>query len=203
MRIVLSLLILFLCCYWVKPVAQAHPTSKQTSAPVKKKGKKLNLRHYFPLAVGNWWSYSSGGGAFGFGGKPKPYKMIIRSKTKKGYRNNRRRTYIHDSYGLRRGKRYILKHPIVKGHKWDAQWSPKAGLLPTFSRGTYRIQNPNATVRIAKKVYKHCVVVAFDMRASEIWSTYCKHVGLVKEVSKSRTRVYWTRVLLSYQVRNK
>jgi len=95
-------------------VACAHPP-----APAEAPG--TSPARYFPLAVGNRWSYRATGG-----GAETVEQVEIRGVKDGQYQDNRGRTFWVSPDGLRDQSRVLLRGPVEAGRTWTVRLGPDA-----------------------------------------------------------------------------
>ena len=74
-----------------------------------------DVAQYFPLAVGNSWSYRI------VPGPPEPQQVQILKRSDKGFFvDDRGGKLMHKTDGIFDGDRYLLQGPLVVDHSWTA-----------------------------------------------------------------------------------
>ena len=99
------------CVLWLGLLACAHSAQPSTAAPA-------GPGHYFPLAVGNRWSYrTSGSGA--------AVEVVEIRGVKDGqYQDNKGRLLWVSPDGLRDQSRVLLRAPVETGRTWTVVLGP-------------------------------------------------------------------------------
>jgi hypothetical protein len=92
--------------------ACAHP-------PPPAEGPPQSPARYFPLAVGNRWSYRATGG-----GAETVEQVEIRGVRDGQYQDNRGRTFWVSQDGLRDQSRVLLRSPVEAGRTWTVRLGP-------------------------------------------------------------------------------
>jgi hypothetical protein len=135
------------------------------------------LAAYYPLAVGNCWTYATS-----FQGQPQADMRVCIVRQEKGFflddrpRPSRLRL---DAGGLRDGAvRYLLKAPLHKGAKWMS-------VADVRTVEHYEIAEVNRQVSVPAGSFKGCVVVRQRVHMKDNLSmattwTYAPDVGIVE-----------------------
>jgi len=182
---------------WVALVAAGVVTGCATAGGAHGSAPQRAAADYYPLAVGNAWTYE----ATRLGEtREMPVKIVGRED---GYfvDNNGARLTI-DAYGVRDERRYLLQEPIRTDHAWKNTVS-----VQTTER--YTIQSVGATCEVPAGVFPDCVMVSSTVRVdpqSELINdlTFARGVGLVSvqvDLKRNGTRTPQHKMVLkSYSV---
>ena len=124
-----------------------------------KKAATAQLEEYYPLSVGNCWTYATS-----FQNQSQPDLKVCIVKEDKGFFLDNRPVPSRlrlDATGLRDGKvRYLLKAPLEEGQKWMS-------VADVRTVEHYQIEAVDRKVKVPAGVYKDCVVVRMEVRMSE------------------------------------
>jgi hypothetical protein len=101
------------------PVACAHTPEAATPPPTPAVSAAANAARYFPLAVGNRWTYTATGG-----GTSAVEEVQIRGVQDGQYADNRGRLLWVSADGLRDQSRVILRSPVESGRSWSVVLGP-------------------------------------------------------------------------------
>jgi hypothetical protein len=135
------------------------------------------LEEYYPLSVGNCWTYSTS-----FQNQAQPDLKVCIVKEEDGYFLDNRPAPSRlrfDATGLRDGQvRYLLRAPLEEGQKWMS-------VADVQTVEHYQIEAVGKKVKVPAGVYKDCVVVRMEVRISEANSminrmTFAPGVGIVE-----------------------
>lgn len=141
-------------------------------APSAPEAPAAHARDYYPLAVGNHWSYQTQ-----MLGSDRPLEIAI-LRTADGYFvDNQGAQLTYDADGLRDDRRYLLKDPIKTGTEWD-------NVVSVSAREHYRITQADAPCDAPAGHFEHCVTVESQNRTAEVTLhntlTFARGVGLVR-----------------------
>ena len=135
-----------------------------------------DVARYFPLAVGNRWTYQAR-----LGGRVERSTVRIEEKQGGFFRDNRNGALAFDGEGVRDRDRYLILGPVEPGRTWES-------LLEDGRRERYEIVQTGATVQVPAGTFERVLVVrattAADPRSSlEVEWAYAPGVGLVRMAS--------------------
>jgi len=142
-----------------------------------KKTSTAQLEEYYPLSVGNCWTYTTS-----FQNQSQPDLKVCIVKEENGFFLDNRPVPSRlrfDATGLRDGKvRYLLKAPLEEGQKWMS-----VADLRTVEH--YQIETVGKKVKVPAGVYRDCVVVRMEVRMNEKASminrmTFAPGIGIVE-----------------------
>lgn len=197
-------------------------TTVRTQATQSKKENTLRIQDYFPLRVGDKWTYNI---QYSFTKKIKQWQVrMVRKKGRLFYDSDKPpQQYEYDAYGLRTQKvldgqknyewckrkefglcaqrRYLLKYPLEVGNRWMS-------VIGVTKVERYMIMSVSHTVRTPAGAYDNCIVVRSreDQGRLGILENrlyFAPQVGLIKIVTVKETRAgrripQWTLELISY-----
>jgi hypothetical protein len=135
------------------------------------------LEEYYPLSVGNCWTYATW-----FQNQAQPDLKVCIVKEEGGFFQDDRPAPSRlrfDATGLRDGQvRYLLKAPLEEG----AEWMSVADVRTVEH---YRIETVGKKIEVPAGVFKDCVVVRMDVRMTDQRSmvsrmTFAPGVGIVE-----------------------
>jgi hypothetical protein len=158
-----------LACSGAAPQAEKEPTAP---APA------VNPAAYYPLAVGNSWTYevSSGGGT-------RRDTVQIVGRDGPWFLDDHRGRLQADSAGVRDADRYLLRMPLTAGAKWSA--------VENLVVQRFEVVATDADVTTRAGRFARCVVVRNEQPLAEKrgkyvteW-TYAPHVGLAQLVTQT------------------
>jgi hypothetical protein len=159
------------------------------------------LEKYFPLAVGNSWTYQTS-----FQDQSQPDLTVEITKQEKGFfiDNRPRPSRLRvDASGIRDGSiRYLLKAPLKKGSKWMS-------VADVRTVEHFEIAEVARKIKTPAGVFNDCVVVNMEVKIKENRSmvnrmTFAPEVGIVEirallyEGTKTITQSYM--VLKTYKL---
>jgi hypothetical protein len=140
-------------------------------------GQSRRIEDYYPLAVGNCWSYTAS-----FQGQQQPDLKVCIVKHEKDYfvddRQNPSRLRF-DAEGLRDGSvRYLLKAPLEAGQKWMS-------VVDVNKVEHYQIEAVDKQVKVPAGNFRDCVVVRMEEKMTSdrsivIWTTFAPKTGIVE-----------------------
>jgi hypothetical protein len=130
---------------------------------------------YYPLAVGNSWTYSISGS---------PEKQVIEIIGRDGawYLDDHRGRLRYEDGGVRDADRYLLRPPIREGTRWTA--------VENLVVNRFEIASIDATAVTEAGTFTHCVVVRTsstvkkDLTFVTEW-TYAPNVGIAQIVTST------------------
>jgi hypothetical protein len=128
---------------------------------------------YFPLAVGNQWTYETR-----YGPRVETNTVSIVAEEGGVYTDNRNNRFFVDEDGLRDERRYLLHAPLVRGTTWKST-------VDVGRTETYEIVDTGATVTVPAGTFPGAVVVRGRSRVDpttelQVEWTYAPGVGLVR-----------------------
>lgn len=153
---------------------------------------------YYPLAVGNQWTYLVNGRA------DKPVEVKVLEENAEGYFVDSQGGQLKvDGFGVRDPKRYLLRGPIEAGRSWN-------NVVSVSSTERYQIVQAGVPCEVPAGAFQNCVQVEARNRVDQgttivgTW-TYAPGVGMVRmEMAAERNgqRIPQTFLeLKSYQVK--
>jgi hypothetical protein len=131
-----------------------------------------SVARYYPLAVGNRWTYLVNGRA------EKPVEVEI-LKEEDGYFHDSQGGQLRvDSFGIRDPKRYLLRGPLEVGQSWT-------NVVSVSSTERYQIIQAGVPCEAAAGSFQDCVRVEARNRVDQgttvvISWTYAAEVGMVR-----------------------
>jgi hypothetical protein len=128
---------------------------------------------YFPLAVGNTWTYETR-----IGPRVETNTVAIVAEDGGVFTDNRNNRFFVDGDGLRDERRYLLHTPLVRGTTWRST-------VDVGKTEAYEIVATGATVTVPAGTFHGAVVVRGRTRVDraaelEVEWTYAPGVGLVR-----------------------
>ena len=128
---------------------------------------------YFPLAVGNRWSYETR-----FGSRVESNTVSIVAGEGGVFTDNRNNRFFIDDQGLRDERRYLLRAPLAKGTTWKS-------IVDVGKTESYEIAATDATVTVPAGTFEDVVLVRGRSRVDpgtelEVEWAYAPGVGLVR-----------------------
>ncbi|WP_307734737.1 hypothetical protein [Pyxidicoccus parkwayensis] len=105
-----------------------------------------NVAQFYPLAVGNRWTYRLNGIA------NKQVTVEILGQEEGYFVDNQKGRLAVDAYGLRDDKRYLLRGPLEEGHTWT-------NVVSVSSTERYRILGAGVTCQAPAGTFQGCVQV--------------------------------------------
>lgn len=132
----------------------------------------LEVRPYFPLAVGNSWTYKGH-----LLGETVTHTVTIVAHRDGWFIDSEGQHYRLDGRGLRSRLRYLLQAPLAQGHTWTA-------VVSISSTEHYEIADTGVPAYVPAGHFTGCLRVLarnrHDARRTLFMeSTYCRDVGLV------------------------
>lgn len=171
--------------------AGVAPAPRETPAP-------SPVATYFPLAVGNSWTYETR-----FGQRVETNTVSIVGQEHGVFTDSRNNRLILDADGLRDERRYLLKAPLAVGTTWKS-------IVDVGKTETYEIVDVHATLTVPAGTFDDVVLVRGRSRVdpgTELaveWA-YAPGVGLVRIATTAlvgQQRIPQARTELTrYQVR--
>jgi hypothetical protein len=131
-----------------------------------------SVAEYYPLAVGNRWTYLVNGR------EDKPVEVQI-LKEEEGYFHDSQGGQLRlDAFGIRDPKRYLLRAPLEVGQSWT-------NVVSVSSTERYQIVQAGASCQSPAGTFQNCVQVEARNRVEQgttivgTW-TYAPGVGMVR-----------------------
>jgi hypothetical protein len=186
MRLLAPALILALSACASAPAA-VHPAKEDA------------LESYYPLAVGNAWTYQTR-----FGKRVEENTVHIVAREGTFFRDDRKSLLGYDRDGLRDGARYLIRRPLRKGATWKS-------IVEVGKTNHFEILDTGSTVTVPAGTFHDVLVIrgtddSVPGGVLELEFAYAPSVGLVRIASTmvvgGRERIpQMTIELLSYQVK--
>jgi hypothetical protein len=139
-----------------------------------------SLAAYYPLAVGNRWTYRVNGRA------DKTVDVEVLKEEGGYFQDNQGGQLTVDGFGVRDRKRYLLRGPLAQGNEWT-------NVVSVSSTERYRILQSGVPCEAPAGSFKHCVRVEARNRVDANTTlvnalTFAEGVGLVRiEVSAEKS----------------
>ncbi len=132
----------------------------------------LEVRPYFPLAVGNTWTYQGH-----LLGESVRHTVTLVAHRDGWFVDSEGQRYRLDGRGLRAPLRYLIQGPLAQGHTWKA-------VVSISSTEHYEITDTGIPAYVPAGHFQGCLKVLarnrHDARRTLFMeSTYCPKVGLV------------------------
>ena len=153
---------------------------------------------YFPLAVGNGWTYETR-----FGHRVEENTVSIVAEEDGVFVDSRGNRLRLDGSGLRDDRRYLLRAPLARGNAWKS-------IVDVGKTEEYEITATGATVTVPAGTFEDVVLVRGRSRVDagtelEVEWAYAPGVGLVRIATAARVgreRIPQGRTeLIAYRVR--
>lgn len=170
--------IVWLLCVATAGSLACHRSAKPDPSDAPASGSELRVRDFYPLSVGNRWTYD-----VRMGNRTERKSIEIVAEEQGFHRDSEGGLLRIDDEGLRDPQRYLLRDPLVKGTAWSSVPAPG-------SIESYEIVEAGTSCRTPAGTFARCVRVRGENRvaASRLlvseW-TYAEGVGLVE----LRTRI--------------
>ena len=138
-----------------------------------------SLGDYYPLAVGNRWTYRVNGRV------DKTVDVEILKEEEGYFHDNQGGQLTVDGFGVRDRKRYLLRGPLADGNSWT-------NVVSVSSTERYRILQAGVPCEAPAGAFAHCVRVEARNRVDASTTlinalTFAEGVGLVRiEVSAEK-----------------
>ncbi|MCY1077660.1 hypothetical protein [Archangium lansingense] len=139
-----------------------------------------SLAAYYPLAVGNRWTYRVNGRA------DRTVDVEVLKEEDGYFHDNQGGQLSVDNFGVRDRKRYLLRGPLAEGNQWT-------NVVSVSSTERYRILQAGVPCDAPAGSFKHCVRVEARNRVDAQTTlvnalTFAEGVGLVRiEVSAEKS----------------
>jgi hypothetical protein len=135
--------------------------------------KPLEPSAYYPLAVGNSWTYS----ANVLGNHAEDTITIVKQDFGWFVDDHKGRLKV-DAYGLRDDKRYLIREPLAVGKTWTS-------IVSVQSVEKAKIVGVDDSITVLAGVFDHCLTVEITNRQDDTHTlvnrtTYAPNVGIVK-----------------------
>lgn len=135
--------------------------------------KPLEPAAYYPLAVGNSWTYS----ANVLGNHSEDTITVVKNDFGWFVDDHKSRLKV-DAYGLRDERRYLIREPLAVGKAWTS-------VVSVQSVEHAKIVGVDDSVTVLAGVFDHCLTVETSNRQDETKTlvnrtTYAPHVGIVR-----------------------
>jgi hypothetical protein len=145
----------------------------KSAPPAKAESETPSPQLYYPLAVGNSWTYS-------IAGSPKQTVVEIIGRDGSWYLDDQRGRFRYDEEGVRDTNRYLLRAPIKTGTHWTS--------VEDLLVYRFEITSVDATVVTEAGTFTHCVVVRNSSTVKKDRSfvtewTYAPNVGIAQIVT--------------------
>jgi hypothetical protein len=158
-----------------------------------------SLSAYYPLAVGNRWTYRINGRS------DKTVNVEVLKEEDGYFHDSQGGQLAVDGFGVRDRKRYLLRGPLTEGHEWT-------NVVSVSSTERYRILQAGVPCEAPAGSFNHCVRVEARNRVDATTTlvnalTFAEGVGLVR-VAVSAEKINGERVpqtwleLVSYQLQD-
>lgn len=131
-----------------------------------------SVAEYYPLAVGNRWTYR-------VNGRDDKQVTVEITREEGGYFHDSRSGQLAvDGYGLRDPKRYLLRGPVREGHAWT-------NVVSVSSTERYHIASAGVPCQTPAGSFEDCVLVEgrnrVDAKATLVNTmTFARGVGMVR-----------------------
>ncbi|PTL85349.1 hypothetical protein [Vitiosangium sp. GDMCC 1.1324] len=139
-----------------------------------------SLGEYYPLAVGNRWTYRVNGRA------DRTVDVEVLKEEDGYFHDNQGGQLAVDGFGIRDRKRYLLRGPLAAGTEWT-------NVVSVSSTERYRILQSGVPCEAPAGSFQHCVRVEARNRVDATTTlvnalTFAEGVGLVRvEVSAEKS----------------
>lgn len=135
--------------------------------------KPLEPAAYYPMAVGNSWTYSAN-----VLGNHSETTIAIVKQDFGWFVDDHKGRFKVDAYGLRDEKRYLIRTPLAEGKTWTS-------VVSVQSVEHAKIVGTDDSVTVLAGVFDHCLTVETTNRQDETKTlvnrtTFAPNVGIVK-----------------------
>lgn len=133
----------------------------------------LDAQAYYPLAVGNSWTYA-------VSGSPEEAKIEIVGRDGDWFLDDHRGRLRYEEGGVRDADRFLLRPPLVEGTRWSA--------VENLVVQHFEIVSADASLVTAAGSFARCVIVRTSSRVKKDvtftteW-TFAPHVGIARIVT--------------------
>jgi hypothetical protein len=153
--------------------AAAWSAGCATPGPQKPTKAALEPSAYYPLAVGNSWTYTAN-----LLGDRTQKTVSITSQEFGYYVDDQNGRLKVDAFGLRDDKRYLLREPLEVGKTWTS-------VVSVQSVERSRVVEVDELVNVPAGTFEHCVTVEnrnFQDKDSSLLlrTTFAPHVGIIR-----------------------
>jgi hypothetical protein len=160
--------------------AGACSSSRQQVAERESRPAADSLAAYYPLAVGNRWTYRVNGRS------DRTVNVQVLKEEDGYFHDNQGGQLSVDGFGVRDRKRYLLRGPLTEGNQWT-------NVVSVSSTERYRILQAGVPCEVPAGSFPHCVRVEARNRVDGETTlvnalTFAEGVGLVRiEVSAEKS----------------
>lgn len=146
---------------------------RETAAGSRDEGSRWKVTDYYPLAVGNRWTYESE-----FLGEKRDDEVEIVRSVDGFFEDSMGGALMVDAYGVRDRKRYLLREPIEVGRTWT-------NVVSVSAVEHYSVLEAGVACEVPAGRFEACVRVEGRIRVNEQTSlvnelTFAPKVGLVR-----------------------
>jgi hypothetical protein len=147
------------------------PTARRATAP------KLRAGDYYPLTVGNSWTYE-----VQLLGETRAMEVRLLKETADGFVEDSTGAQLKvDSLGIRDPKRYLLQEPVEVGHRWT-------NVVSVSSVERYEIVAADQPCEAPAGTWASCVIVQSTNRIKDgellvNEMTFARGVGIVRVIT--------------------
>jgi hypothetical protein len=134
--------------WWLVLLLAVGCAHSQASSSAAKKSGAAEVAQYYPLAVGNTWSYE----VQLLGAPPEKHDISITKEEKGRFTDSTGNVLLIDSYGIRDEKRYLLRTPLEVGTKWN-------NVVSVSSYEQYAIVEAGQDCEAPAGKFQNCIVV--------------------------------------------
>lgn len=140
----------------------------------------LPASEYYPLAVGNRWTYETN-----FLGEKRALEVEIQRKEDGFFIFSSGERLTADAYGIRDDRRYLLREPLEVGRSWT-------NVVSVSSVERYKVLGAGASCEVPAGRFEQCVVIEARNRVNPKTTlvnelTFAPRVGLVRVVVVAET----------------
>ena len=152
-------------CAGQRPVAESAAAPTSADAPE-------SLAAYYPLAVGNRWTYRVNGR------EDKPVTVEVLKEEDGYFQDSQGGQLTVDGFGVRDRKRYLLREPLTEGSQWT-------NVVSVASTERYRILQAGVPCDAPAGAFSECVRVEASNRVDANTSlinefTFARGVGIIR-----------------------
>ena len=161
------------CALLLLALAALAPACAHRSESAAASQGSASVEAYYPLAVGNRWTYALNGA------KDKPVEVSILRQEGGFFVDSRGARLAHDAFGLRDGDtRYLLRGPLEVGKSWTS-------IVSVSSTERYQITATGVPCEVPAGTFQDCVQVEGRTRGAgdrvlAVHYTCAPRVGLVR-----------------------
>lgn len=140
---------------------------------VRRASPSLSAPDYYPLAVGNWWTYRAN-----FLGEKSERRVEIVGWRNGFYLDSQGQELTVDALGVRDQRRYLLREPIEVGRTWS-------NVVSVSSVEHYQVKEVGVSCQALAGVFRDCVRVESKSPINESSTlsneiTFAPQVGIVQ-----------------------